>query len=102
MDKRCAACVIQGGSEPPCLPPHYLVIEEEKGYPCPRREARNPEDWLTMQLAGLAAREWSAPIFREMVGAYEFTPAERRVVLRRILRAYGDETIRAVFWPTAG
>lgn len=102
LDERCAACVIKGGEEAPCVGPHDLEAElRETGHPCPRREAWNVDDMLTAQLAVLGARLETGHLFRAVFDtASEGWPkAARMTILRRIARAYSDDIVARVLWP---
>jgi hypothetical protein len=55
-----------------------------------------------MELVRLGARnEASGHFFREVFHAHfgEEPAAERRRALRMIMRAYGDDAVRAALWP---
>lgn len=94
--------MIQGGKEEPCLPLHYPEMNEaETGFPCPRREWPGAEDPHIYELVMLGKIPEQAHLFRELFAATfgDETGGERRRVLLRVLRAYGDEAIRGVLWP---
>ena len=102
VDARCDACVIKGGPEQPCMPPHYPEMDEAKtGFPCPRREWARIEHPVIFHLCQLGAHGERGHLFREMFDAYfgDEPREERQRVLRLIFRAYQDEVVAATFWP---
>lgn len=84
------------------MPLHYLAEEEaQTGFPCPRREWSSAGDPEIYELVMLGKIPEQAHLFRELFAATfgDEPGVERRRVLRRMLRAYGDEAIRSVLWP---
>ena len=90
---------MNGGLEPACVGEAFLEAHREQGYECPRREWADPYDGVTAELAWLGSSQDQAHLFHELIAALELTPAERRVVVRRVLHAYRDEAIAARLWP---
>ena len=83
-----------GGDEPPCQPAGLLrAIEEETGYPCPRREAENADDGVCMELLALLSSPRLNPLFRWFAEVLlENMDGELRLrVLRRVAAAFSDE-----------
>lgn len=98
LDERCEACQIMGGDEPPCQPASLLrVIEEETGFPCPRREPENADDGVCMELLGVATspilgamyQTWQALLLKDV------DEEQQLRLMRRVAAACADEEIGA-------
>ena len=103
IDERCAACVVMGGDENPCVPDSWLEADEAKGFPCPRREWPDADGPMLGQLVRLGASGESGHLFGRLwdVAFGELERTEQRRLLTRVLRAYGDPDVRAALWPRA-
>ena len=96
LDERCEACQVMGGHEPPCQPAGILrAIEEDTGFPCPRRESENVDDGVCLELLGVATspaigtmyHSWQALVLKGM-------PEEIQLrLMRRVAAASADKGI---------
>jgi hypothetical protein len=109
LDARCAACVMFGGDEGPCVSDDMLEAEERvNGHPCPRREFPDSDGPILAKLVQLGAIHgmgWnSSPLFTELFRVrFGDAPLEhQKRMLMRILAAFGDEQVRAFLFPQAG
>lgn len=90
-----------GGDESPCVPETWLEAERKNGFACPRREWPDRDAPTLAQLVRLGASGESGHLFSRLweVAFGGFERGDQQRLLLRLLRAYGDQDVRAALWP---
>jgi hypothetical protein len=102
VDERCAACVMYGGPEEPCLPPKVLELIRKKhpGQECPRvdllAENRGAANVLTY-LTDVDLKPLAAHMFEAVAG--DLDEDGRFDLMARLAAALHDPEVAAILHP---
>jgi hypothetical protein len=95
-DDRCAACLIYGGSEPPCQPQGILrKIEQESGRPCPRADLESEDNVPAARMAFVLMSEEARAVAPDLPRAFTrgMEEEDRSRILERALAAVHDKEV---------